>query len=126
MAFSFIVLSPFALRMGWDTHVKTLQKQWKGILYIGAFMALNIALNNLSLLDISLSLNQIIRSAIPVVTCTLAIIVEGKIPTRQEATALIILTSGVMMAVWQGSVTGKPYAIALCVVGTICNGAMMT
>ena len=35
--------------------------QWKGVVYIGCFMALNIALNNLSLLDISLTLNQIIR-----------------------------------------------------------------
>ena len=35
--------------------------QWKGVLYIGGFMALNIALNNISLLDISLTLNQIIR-----------------------------------------------------------------
>lgn len=126
MLFSFIVLSPFALRVDYETHVKTLQKQWKGILYIGAFMALNIALNNLSLLDISLTLNQIIRSAIPVVTCVLAIIVESKMPTQQEATSLIILTLGVMLAVWQGTVTGKPYAIALCIIGTICNGAMMT
>jgi hypothetical protein len=63
MSFSFIVLSPFALRIPWDIHQKTLAKQWKGLLYIGSFMALNIALNNISLLDISLSLNQVIRYA---------------------------------------------------------------
>lgn len=61
MAFSFLVLAPFALRTSWETHLRTLEKQWKGILYIGGFMALNIALNNISLLDISLSLNQVIR-----------------------------------------------------------------
>jgi hypothetical protein len=61
MAFSFVVLAPFALKTSLETHVRTLQKQWKGIVYIGSFMALNIALNNLSLLDISLSLNQVIR-----------------------------------------------------------------
>jgi drug/metabolite transporter (DMT)-like permease len=126
MAFSFIVLSPFALRMGWDTHQHTLQKQWKGILYIGSFMALNISLNNLSLLDISLSLNQIIRAAIPVATCILRIVVEGIIPSRLEATSLVVLTSGVMLAVWQGALSGKPHAIALCIIATICNGAMMT
>lgn len=63
MAFSFLVLAPFAMRTPWETHMRTLEKQWKGIVYIGGFMALNIALNNISLLDISLSLNQVIRCA---------------------------------------------------------------
>lgn len=128
-------------------------------------MALNIALNNISLLDITLSLNQVIRyaffqppfppshlttttegfclipsssflhhhippihcrSSIPVVTCILAVVVEGQYPTQQELTALIVLTVGVMIAVWQGTIGGKPYAIFFCIAGTICNGAMMT
>lgn len=126
MAFSFCVLAPVAMREPWESHRRTLEKQWKGIVYIGAFMALNIALNNISLLDISLTLNQIIRSAIPVVTCLLAILVESRYPSGQELAALITLTLGVMLAVWQGSVTGKPYAIIFCLVGTVCNGAMMT
>lgn len=61
MAFSFVVLAPVAMRESWDVHRAALAKQWKGVVYIGAFMALNIALNNISLLDISLTLNQIIR-----------------------------------------------------------------
>jgi len=61
MAFSFLALAPFALRTPWETHVRTIQKQWQGLVYIGGFMALNIALNNISLLDITLSLNQVIR-----------------------------------------------------------------
>lgn len=126
MAFSFVVLAPVALRESWESHRRTLEKQWKGVLYIGAFMALNIALNNISLLDISLTLNQIIRSAIPVVTCLLAILVESRYPSGQELAALITLTLGVMLAVWQGTITGKPYAIGFCLVGTVCNGAMMT
>lgn len=126
MSFSFIVLAPFALQVPLDTHVKTLQKQWKGLVYIGSFMALNIALNNISLLDISLSLNQVIRSSIPVITCLLAIVVEGKMPTEKEATSLVVLTIGVMIAVWQGTISGKPHAIMFCIIGTVCNGAMMT
>ena len=63
MAFSFLVLAPVALREPWEAHRRTLEKQWQGVVYIGAFMALNIALNNISLLDISLTLNQIIRCA---------------------------------------------------------------
>jgi drug/metabolite transporter (DMT)-like permease len=126
MSFSFIVLAPFALRVPIETHVRTIEKQWRGIVYIGSFLALNIALNNISLIDISLSLNQVIRSSIPVVTCLLAIGVEGKMPSEKEATSLVVLTIGVMIAVWQGTVAGKPHAIIFCVVGTICNAAMMT
>ena len=74
----------------------------------------------------SLTLNQIIRSAIPVVTCVLAIFVEDKWPTREELTSLVTLTMGVMLAVWQGAVSGRPYAIGFCITGTVCNGAMMT
>lgn len=59
-------------------------------------------------------------------TCLLAILVESRYPSGQELAALITLTLGVMLAVWQGSVTGKPYAIIFCLVGTVCNGAMMT
>lgn len=61
MAFSFLVLAPIAMRESWESHRRTLEKQWRGVAYIGSFMALNIALNNISLLDISLTLNQIIR-----------------------------------------------------------------
>ena len=64
MAFSFLVLAPVALREPWEAHRRTLEKRWQGVVYIGAFMALNIALNNISLLDISLTLNQIIRCAL--------------------------------------------------------------
>ena len=111
MAFSFLVLAPVALRQPWETHRRTLEKQWRGapgwrvrcppvwlraalppsrarmwhcppaprrnsaaacsqplslaagIATISACMALNIALNNISLLDVSLTLNQIIRCA---------------------------------------------------------------
>jgi drug/metabolite transporter (DMT)-like permease len=126
MAFSFVILAPFALRTSWDEHRHTLKTQWKGLLYVGGFLALNIALNNISLVDITLSLNQVIRSAIPVATCLLAIAVEGHFPTRLEATALLLLCMGVMVAVWQGSVTGEPRAIFVCILGTMCNAAMMT
>jgi len=66
------------------------------------------------------------RSAIPVVVCILSMLIMNKYPSRQEATALVVLTLGVMLAVWQGAVTGKPYAVMCCIAGTVCNGAMMT
>ena len=62
MLFSFIVLAPFMMMQPFRSlHKATLEKQWKGLICIGAFMALNIALNNLSLVEITLSLNQVIR-----------------------------------------------------------------
>ncbi|WPT11446.1 Putative sugar phosphate/phosphate translocator [Picochlorum sp. SENEW3] len=126
MGFSFLVLSP--LSFGWNIHQhkQMLEQQWRGIFCIGAFMALNIALNNISLLYISLSLNQIIRSSIPVVTSLITVALEGRIPGRSEAFALIILTIGVMLAVWEGSLSGNPFAIMICMMGTISNALMMT
>lgn len=126
MAFSFVVLAPIAMKESWKSHQQHLERQWKGIFFIGAFLALNIGLNNISLLEISLSLNQVIRSSIPVVTCILGITVENRIPTKAEATSLVVLTLGVMIAVWQGSLAGQPWAIVVCIIGTISNGAMMT
>ncbi|KAI3431814.1 hypothetical protein D9Q98_010567 [Chlorella vulgaris] len=126
MAFSFAVLAPVALLRGGEQHRRTLDRQWGGILAIGAFMALNIALNNISLLDISLSLNQIIRSAIPVVASLMAMLIESKVPSSQEAASLLVISLGVMLAVWQGALSGKPYAIAFCMAATICNGGFMT
>jgi drug/metabolite transporter (DMT)-like permease len=126
MAFSFLVLAPFALRTPLDVHARFLRKQWRGVAFIGAFLAVNIGLNNISLLGITLSLNQVIRSAIPVVTCALAVLVEGVQPSREEAGALVVLSAGVMIAMWQGAVGGSPGSILCCVAGTISNGAMMT
>ena len=65
MLFSFLILLPFMLRDPFRSlHAATLQKQWKGIIGIGLFMAVNIAFNNLSLVQITLSLNQVIRSVL--------------------------------------------------------------
>lgn len=62
MAFSFFVLLPIMLQEPYASkHSATLQKQWKGLVAIGIYMAANISLNNLSLVLITLSLNQVIR-----------------------------------------------------------------
>ena len=62
MAFSCCVLLPFMLREPFRSkHHSTLEKQWKGLVAIGIYMAANVALNNLSLVLITLSLNQVIR-----------------------------------------------------------------
>lgn len=88
MAFSFVVLAPVAMRESWEVHRAALAKQWKGVVYIGAFMALNIALNNISLLDISLTLNQIIRCVLlhHIRTSLLMIKPQGPAPAHEART----------------------------------------
>lgn len=56
----------------------------------------------------------------------LAISIEHKIPSREEAIGLIVLTAGVMVAVWEGSVSGSMTGMLLCCTGTVCNAAMMS
>ena len=66
------------------------------------------------------------RSAIPVCTAILAIFIEKKVPTGEEALGLLVLTLGVMVAVWEGSVSGSVTGLLLCCAGTVCNAAMMS
>ncbi|KAL0054475.1 hypothetical protein WJX82_009428 [Trebouxia sp. C0006] len=106
-------------------HRESLATQWKGLVAIGIYMAANISLNNLSLVLITLSLNQVIRSSIPVCAAVSAVVIEKKVPSATEATALLVLTAGVMMAVFEGSVTGSTAGILLCICGTVCNAAMI-
>lgn len=120
------MLAPVAVLRDWGAEAAMLRTRWRGILYIGTFMAMQLGLNNVSLQDISLTLNQIIRSAIPVVTCILAIAVEKKVPTRREVVSLVVLSVGVMVAVYQGNVGGRAYAIIFCFASTLCHGSMMT
>ena len=53
-----------------------LSRRYQGIVCIGVFLALNISLNNASLVGMSLVLNQVVRSGIPVVTAILAVFVK--------------------------------------------------
>lgn len=59
-AFSFSVLGPILSARKVD-HATTLRKSWRGIVLIGILMGCNIACNNLSLVHLPLSLNQVTR-----------------------------------------------------------------
>ncbi len=58
----------------------------------------------------------IYRSAIPVMTALLAISIERKVPTMFEGFSLLVLTSGVMVTVWEGA-AGSTKGITFCIVG---------
>ncbi|KIZ02867.1 hypothetical protein MNEG_5093 [Monoraphidium neglectum] len=104
-------------------HKQTLERSWTGLLAVGGFFAINIGVNNASLLLVSLSLNQLIRSTVPVVSCLIAVLGEGKAPGLNETLALLMLVVGVFVASFD-EVTSRQnlVGVALCLVGTISNG----
>eukprot|EP00192_Tetraselmis_astigmatica_P005891 CAMPEP_0117695964 /NCGR_PEP_ID=MMETSP0804-20121206/28427_1 /TAXON_ID=1074897 /ORGANISM="Tetraselmis astigmatica, Strain CCMP880" /LENGTH=455 /DNA_ID=CAMNT_0005510085 /DNA_START=62 /DNA_END=1428 /DNA_ORIENTATION=+ len=102
MAFSILVLSPWMLCTSVrKTHWEVLKKGWKGIVGIGCFMAVNISFNNLSLVYITLSLNQLIRASLPVLTAMMAVLVEGKAFRGDEFLSLCLLAVGTMLTVYE-------------------------
>lgn len=128
MLFSFFALAPIMCMKAFrELHKPTLQKQWIGLAGVGVFFAINIGFNNMSLTSISLSLNQVIRASIPLVTAVGAVFIEKKVPSRQEFMSLVVLFGGVALAVYEGSDTKTTVVgIIICLLGTICNGLMMT
>jgi hypothetical protein len=61
-AFCFAALLPVMLLPAFrQLHKQTLERSWTGLLAVGGFFAINIGVNNASLLLVSLSLNQLIR-----------------------------------------------------------------
>eukprot|EP00192_Tetraselmis_astigmatica_P025118 CAMPEP_0117698506 /NCGR_PEP_ID=MMETSP0804-20121206/29794_1 /TAXON_ID=1074897 /ORGANISM="Tetraselmis astigmatica, Strain CCMP880" /LENGTH=326 /DNA_ID=CAMNT_0005512819 /DNA_START=352 /DNA_END=1329 /DNA_ORIENTATION=- len=128
LLFCFTVLTPMMfLQRFRSLHRPTLQKQWLGLLVIGVCFALNIGLNNTSLVTISLSLNQVIRSSLPVVVAVFAIFIERKVPTRMEMASLLLLTVGVMVAAYQGSKQGDSVrGVLICVASAVSNAVMIS
>lgn len=126
-AFSFVTLAPIMCTSGFrDLHMTSLSKQWLGLLGVAICFAVNVGFNNVSLLAISLSLNQIIRALIPVVTAVGSIFIEKRSLSRKEFVSLAVLFGGVAISVYEGSNTrGSLAGVASCLVGTICNGLMM-
>ena len=76
---------------------------------------------------IELTLNQIIRSGIPVFTAALGVVVEKKMPTRVEMVGILVLTAGVVTCLYEGSsVDGSLKGILLCLASTLCGAAMLS
>ena len=134
LAFQICALAPIVLlrsREGKETHRAVVKRLWRGLFAIGTFMAVNISLNNASLLHLSLSYNQVIRASIPVVCAACAVLVEKKIPTALEALGLALVAAGVMGTV-AGSTSqleqrpNEVTGLIFCVVATVSNALMMT
>ena len=55
----------------------------------------------------------------PVVTAAVAVFVERKVPSKTEATALLLLVSGVIISVFEGQASGSSYGITLSITGKL-------
>ena len=134
LTFQICALAPIVLlrsREGKETHRAVVKRLWRGLFAIGTFMAVNISLNNASLLHLSLSYNQVIRASIPVVCAACSVVVEKKVPTVLEAVGLSLVAAGVMATVAGSSsrLEQRPNEVAgliFCVVATVSNALMMT
>lgn len=126
MAFTMIALMPGMIRRdSWASHAETLRKNMHGLIIIGVSFSANIALNNLSLTRISLSLNQMIRSSIPLVTATCSVFIDRKIPSGREIMALVAITLG-LCTVLAEDVHANGMGVAICIISTVANGLMMS
>ena len=133
LVFQICSLAPVVLsgKPAGETHAQTVGRLWKALVAIGAFMSLNIALNNASLLHLSLSFNQVIRASIPVVCAACAVVVEHKVPSPAEAAGLFLVAAGVMATIAGSADKSKQrpdetIGIVFCVVATLSNALMMT
>lgn len=126
MAFTIISLMPMMLRDDYrHLHANTLRKNAFGLAVIGISFSVNLALNNFSLTMISLSLNQMIRSSIPVVTAACSVLLEHAAPTTRELLALFAITFGICTVLAE-DVHVNTAGVTLCAVSTVANGVMMT
>lgn len=91
MAFPIIALAPWMLLHPNHRkhHACTLRKNSLGMLVIGVSFSVNLALNKYFLTLTSLSLNQMIRSSIPVVTVLFSALIDHEVPTSREVVALV-------------------------------------
>jgi len=140
LSFSVLALSPIMLanKAYRDSHAEILQKVKNGVVKIGLFMSLNIAMNNASLVSMPLSLNQVIRASIPVVCAVCAVFVEGRVPSSIETVGLLCVAGGVMFCIsgsYQGQMSQSLSAneheknmvgLVYCITATISNALMMT
>ena len=106
-------------------HSTVLSNDWKGLAMIAVMNGFQIACNNASLTVMELSMNQIIRASIPVLVAILAVCIESKVPSSKEIVCLIVISAGVMLAVWEESKNAM-LGIVLTLVSTVMQSIQMS
>jgi len=98
-------------------ELNTLSKQqwrqnWPKLLSLSVLMVLNIGLNNVSLVYIGLSVNQIIKSITPLPTMCLSFVLEKKRYSMVLAVDVGIQVAGAILAVPYGDDMADPVGLA--------------
>lgn len=90
----------------------------------GIFTALNIGFNNWSLVFISLSINQLLRSVVPLPTAVLSTAFEKKTFNWQVWASMVVVCLGAMLAS-AGSGDATAVGVLICL-GSVLSGAAWT
>ena len=107
-------------------HARTWRRDWKALLFIGAVNGPQIALNNASLISIELSLNQVIRAAIPVTVACFAFCLERRVPTDIGAAYLLLVSLSVGCVILTGREHGEFLGIGMCTLSVLMQSAQMS
>jgi len=91
----------------------------------GIATALNIGLNNWSLVFITLTLNQVLKATGPLPTAVLSMVFEGKSFSWQIYGSMLLLVVGCVLAAW-GSMGDEPLVGILICIGSVLAAAAWT
>jgi len=81
-------------------HMRIISKQWRPLSVIAVLNAIQICLNNSSLVYIELSMNQVVRATVPVFVAFFQRVL-AKPPPLDQLAALVCISLGVILVVFQ-------------------------
>ena len=128
MIFGASALSPYMILSNaqFAEHVPNITAQWKGLLAVSILNGVQIAANNASLAVLELSMNQVVRSIVPVLTALLGICIQGKVPTALEMSSLVCVSAGVIVCVYKEGQTNSWLGLLLVGTSAVVQAAQMS
>ena len=125
MALGSTALAPSVVGATDDDLCSIFVSEWKGLLLVSALNGLQIAANNASLTEIGLSMNQVVRACVPVLTAGVAALAGSRLPSAPEAASLFAVSLGVALCVYESG-RHSAYGIALVATSALVQAAQMS
>lgn len=128
MIFGAVALTPMMMMSDEQAalHVPVLASQWKGLLVVALLNGTQIALNNASLVHTALSMNQVVRATVPVLTAIAGVCIEKRVPSGLEMLCLCAVSLGVVLCVYEESRSNELYGVALVGASAAVQSAQMS
>lgn len=101
---------------------RQLPKYWARLICLSFFYVLAIAANNMSLMNVGLSINQIIKSCAPLPVLVMAYLLQGKVVPKYKLAAVVTLVCGAVLAVPYGHPVATWSGVLLAVLSTLSVG----